>query len=78
MFRTSVLALSALALLATTTATTSAAGLRKANAPGHNSQPQVAKPKFEDLKLQTGMALSGPSTRTVRGGGFFQIRDAGG
>jgi hypothetical protein len=34
-----------------------------------------AKPKFEDIRLQTGMGQAAP---TVRSGGFFQILDSGG
>ena len=42
------------------------------------TQRQIGKPKFEDIKLQTGTAQSGSAKNTVRGGGFFQIRDSGG
>jgi len=42
------------------------------------AQRQIGKPKFEDIKLQTGVAQSASSKNTVRGGGFFQVRDQGG
>lgn len=42
------------------------------------AQRQIGKPKFEDIKLQTGTAQSGSAKKTVRGGGFFQTRDSGG
>lgn len=42
------------------------------------AQRHIGKPKFEDVKLQTGMAQSGATKNTVRGGGFFQVRDSGG
>lgn len=41
------------------------------------AQRHIGKPKFGDIKLQTGMAHSG-SPVIVRGGGFFQIHDQGG
>jgi hypothetical protein len=78
MLRQSFLALSALALLTTITATANAAGPAPSYARNSGSQHQIAKPKFEDIKLQTGMGASAPSTGTVRGGGFFQSRDQGG
>jgi hypothetical protein len=65
MLRQLIVALAALALLTTATAPA-------------NAQRQIGKPKFEDIKLQTGMAQSGSPKNTVRGGGFFQIRDSGG
>ena len=65
MLRQLILAMSALALLTTTTASA-------------NAQRPIGKPKFEDIKLQTGMTQSGSLKNTVRGGGFFQIRDSGG
>jgi len=42
------------------------------------AQRQIGKPKSEDIKLQTGVAQSGSAKSTVRGSGFFQIRDQGG
>jgi hypothetical protein len=65
MIRQFMVALAALALLTTTAASA-------------NAQRQLGKPKFEDIKLQTGMAQSGSPKNTVRGGGFFQIHDQGG
>lgn len=65
MIRQLIVALAALAVL--TTANVAA-----------KAQRQIGKPKFEDIKLQTGMAQSGSAKNTVRGGGFFQTRDSGG
>lgn len=65
MLRQSIVALAAVALLAATSASATA-------------QRQIGKPKFESFKLQTGMAHDGSPKGTVRGGGFFQIRDQGG
>jgi hypothetical protein len=65
MVRQLVVALAALAVLATANVAAKA-------------QRQIGKPKFEDIKLQTGMAQSGSPKNTVRGGGFFQVRDSGG
>lgn len=65
MVRQLIVALAALAVL--TTANVAA-----------KAQRQIGKPKFGDIKLQTGMAQSGSPKHTVRGGGFFQVRDQGG
>ena len=65
MVRQLIVALAALAVL--TTANVAA-----------KAQRQIGKPKFEDIKLQTGVAQSGSAKNTVRGGGFFQIHNQGG
>ncbi|MBA7473548.1 MAG: hypothetical protein DI543_02650 [Bradyrhizobium icense] len=65
MLRQLIVALAALAVLATANVAAKA-------------QRQIGKPKFEDIKLQTGVAQSASSKNTVRGGGFFQVRDQGG
>jgi hypothetical protein len=41
------------------------------------AQRHIGKPKFGDVKLQTGMAHSG-SPAVVRGSGYFKVRDEGG
>jgi len=64
MVRQLIVALAALAVL--TTANVAA-----------KAQRQIGKPKFGDVKLQTGVAQSASSKSTVQGGGFFQIRDSG-
>ena len=65
MLRQSIVALAAVALLTTTAASA-------------NAKRPIGKPKFESFKLQTGMAQNASPNNTVRGGGFFQIRDSGG
>jgi hypothetical protein len=65
MVRQLIVALAALALL--TTANVAA-----------KAQRQIGKPKFGDIKLQTDMVNNGSPKNTVRGGGFFQVRDQGG
>jgi hypothetical protein len=65
MLRQLIVALAALAVL--TTANVAA-----------KAQRQVGKPKFGDIKLQTGVAQSASPKNAVRGGGFFQVRDQGG
>jgi hypothetical protein len=37
----------------------------------------IGKPRYDDMKLKTGMGRQGPAS-TVRGGGFFQVRNEGG
>lgn len=64
MVRQLIVALAALAVL--TTANVAA-----------KAQRPIGKPKFEDIKLQTGMAQS-KSPVIVRGSGYFQTRDEGG
>ena len=65
MVRQLIVALAALAVLATANVTAKA-------------QRQIGKPKFEDIKLQTGTAQGGSPKGNVRGGGFFQIHNEGG
>lgn len=67
----------ALVLLTLITVTVSGAGPAPSYVRNQGSQHQIAKPKFEDIKLQTGMGASTPSAGTVRGGGFFQVRNQG-
>lgn len=38
---------------------------------------RIGKPKFDDMKFNTGMGRRGSAT-APRGGGFFQIRNEGG
>ena len=65
MVRQLIVALAALAVLATANVAAKA-------------QRQIGKPKFGEIKLQTGVAQSTSSKNAVRGGGFFQIQDSGG
>lgn len=44
----------------------------------NGTQQQIARPKFEDIKLQTGMGANGSSAGTVRDGGYSQVRNHGG
>jgi hypothetical protein len=78
MLRRSLIALWAIVVLTLITATVAGAGPGSSYGRNPSSQHQTGKPKFDDIKLQTGMGASGPSTGTVRGGGFFQVRDSGG
>ncbi len=64
MIRQLIVALAALAVL--TTANVAA-----------KAQRQIGKPKFGDIKLQTGVAQNG-SPLIVRGSGYFKVRDEGG
>lgn len=64
MIRQLIVALAALAVL--TTANVAA-----------KAQRQIGKPKFEDIKLQTGTAQN-RSPVIVRGSGYFRARDEGG
>jgi hypothetical protein len=64
MVRQLIVALAALAVLATANVAAKA-------------QRQIGKPKFGDIKLQTGMAQSA-SPVIVRGSGYFRARDEGG
>jgi hypothetical protein len=75
MLRRSFIALWVIVVLTLITVTVSGAGPASSNARSPGSQHEIAKPKFEDIKLQTGMGQGGS---TGRGGGFFQIRDSGG
>jgi hypothetical protein len=75
MLRKSFIALWAIAVLTMITVTVSGAGPASSYARNPGAHRQIAKPKFEDMKLQTGMAQSAPS---ARGGGFFLLRNQGG
>ena len=76
--RRSIIVLWAIVALTMITVTVSTAGPGSSYARHAGSHQQIAKLKFEDIKLQAGMGASGRSTGTVRGGGFFQTRDQGG
>lgn len=78
MLRKSFIALWAIAVLTLITVTVSGASPAPSRVRNQDSQHQIAKPKFEDIKLQTGMGASAASTGTVRGGGYFQVRNQGG
>jgi len=78
MLRQSLVALWVIVVLTLITVTVSAAGPGSSYARSPGSHQQIGKPKFEDIKLQTGMGAGAPSTPTARGSGFFQIRDSGG
>ena len=78
MLRRSFIALWVIVVLTLITVTVSGAGPASSYARSTGSHQQIAKPKFEDIKLQTGMGANGSPSSTVRGGGFFQVRDSGG
>jgi len=68
-----LVALWALTLVTLITATVSDAGTGLA-AGNNGAQQQIAKPKFEDIKLQSGMGQAGSGVR----GGHVQVRNHGG
>ena len=74
MLRRSLIALWAIAVLTLITVTVAGAG-PSSYARGPGAHQQISKPKFEDMKLQTGMGQSAPGPR---GGGFFQLLNQGG
>lgn len=75
MLRRSFIALWVIVVLTLITVTVSGAGQGNPYARIPGARQQISKPKFEDMKLQTGM---GQSVTGPRGGGFFQDRDQGG
>jgi len=75
MLRRSLIALWAIVVLTLITVTVSGAGPASSYARSPGSYQQISKPKFEDMKLQTGM---GQSAASPRGGGFVQLRSQGG
>jgi hypothetical protein len=66
MLRRSFIALWAIVVLTLITVTVCGAGPASSYARSPGAHQQISKPKFEDMKLQTGMGASAPSTGTVR------------
>jgi hypothetical protein len=76
MLRRSIIVLWAIVALTLITVTVATAGPGSSYVRNPGTQQQIAKPKFEDMKLQTGMGQQGPVI--VRGSGYFRVRDEGG
>ena len=76
MLRRAIIVLWAIAVLTMITVTVATAGPGSSSVRNPGSHQQIGKPKFEDMKLKTGMGQSAPGPRG--GGSVPRAADAGG